>query len=202
MTDASSTHARFERLFPPDASPVVPAPFHAAKRLKGQQLHRDDWVREAVVAQSNGDLEYVAPAELSATQPGVTRPGVAYYLTDRFALTGDTYADQEKLSNRFPLVYVRESGEALILAGHHRSTAALLKQEHVLAIVIREPWNGTRASARLVTPRLVVGDVPVADHVPAVPTDDVAAAVRIIGGGQRVAVPTSSIADQIVELFR
>jgi len=186
-----------ETLFPPTAGPVTPAPFPQAKQKKREVLYDKTWVREAIAAQSNGDVELVDPSKLSATQYGVTRPGVAYYLTDTYWLTGETYADMEKLSNRFPLIYIKETGESLILAGHHRSTAALLKSEPLLAIVVRVPWSGSRSSARLVTPSLVVGSPAVTDTVGAEPVTDPDRAIELIRQRKRVSVPTGDVARQV-----
>ena len=187
-----------ETLFPPTAGPVTPAPFPQAKQKKREVLYDKTWVRQAIAAQSNGDVELVDPSKLSATQYGVTRPGVAYYLTDTYWLTGETYADMEKLSNRFPLIYIKETGESLILAGHHRSTAALLKSEPLLAIVVRVPWSGSRPSARLVTPSLVVGAVAEDDNVTAEAVADVDGAVSLIRAGRRAGVPTAELARQVL----
>ena len=86
----------------------------------------------------------------------------------------------------------------MILAGHHRSTAALLKSEPVLAIVVREPWGGSKESAKLVTPRLVVGKPARTDAVPARSVESVDAAVSSIRSGERVAVLTRDKADQVL----
>jgi hypothetical protein len=182
------------RLFAPTAGPVRPVPFPRAKQLKRQVLYNYAWAREAIAAQSNGDVELVDPSTLSATQYGITKPGVAYYLTRQYARTGATYADQDKLANRFPLIYIKDGGESLIIAGHHRSTAALLRNEPLLAIVVREPWAGSRPSARLVTPTMVLGIPNEDDEVGAHTVTDLANARLLIDEGQRVAVPDANLA--------
>ena len=73
------------------------------------------------------------PRTLYASQPSVLRHHVQYYLTASWEITGRTSADMHKLSNRYPLVHVDADGGLKILAGHHRSAAALLEGRPVLA---------------------------------------------------------------------
>jgi hypothetical protein len=64
----------------------------------------------------------------------VTRSGVEYYSGQEYDRTGETFADNEKAGNRFPVVYSRNDGTNIILSGHHRATAALLQGRPLRAI--------------------------------------------------------------------
>jgi len=134
-----------EAVFPAWSGPVAsiwwwPEP----TRLKRKTAYQDGLVTHAVLRQSNSDLRWVDPRTLRPTQGGVTKGGVQYYLEDTYELTGETWMDKEKLNNRFPLIYIRDEEQSLILAGHHRSTASLLKGEMLLAIVVRGTWGDSR----------------------------------------------------------
>ncbi len=197
---ASLNDTLLESLFPESSGPKTVVPFPSAmKTKKGPPLVNNDWVRDAVGARSLGDVELVDPSQLHATQSWVTKPGVLYYLGDNYELTGETYADKHLALNRFPVVYVRSDGEARLLSGHHRSTAALLRQEPVLAIVVREPWPGSRPSAKLLTPRLFLGSPSTADSVNVETERNAHDAVSAIRGGQRLAVPTAELALAVLE---
>lgn len=84
-------------------------------------------------------LQSVDPRTLSATQGNITRAGVRYYLGQKYENSGMTFADNDRPTNRVPMVYRRSNGENLILTGHHRAAAALLKGEPLRAIVVEEP---------------------------------------------------------------
>ena len=68
----------------------------------------------------------------------------------------------------------------------------------MLAIVVRVPWSGSRSSARLVTPSLVVGAVAEDDNVTAEAVADVDGAVSLIRAGRRAGVPTAELARQVL----
>lgn len=106
------------------------APFPSAGGLKGRQPY-DPQVVQAAIRENPPALVDVDPRTLSATQTHVTKGGVQFYEGDTYNQTGETYADQHRESNRHPIIYTRENPltggeENLILAGHHRATAALL----------------------------------------------------------------------------
>jgi hypothetical protein len=116
------------------AATTVP-PFRPASRRKDEQLFDRDVVAEALSGRTR--LREIDPRVLHSTQRGITRDGVDYYLGDEFSKTGATYADQNNPGNRHPVLYRHErSGQWLILGGHHRATAALIKGEPLLGIVI------------------------------------------------------------------
>ncbi len=130
-------------LFPPDTAPTTVVPWPSAGRRKDRRDHDQDLVGQVLVAPPC--LALVDPRTLWATQPGITRSGVDYYLNDlRYPRLGRTYADRDKVSNAFPFIYRRTDGQNLILAGHHRSAAALVRGEPVLALVGDGPWGGPR----------------------------------------------------------
>jgi hypothetical protein len=113
------------------------APFPPAGRNK-QGLPYDPKVVDQALNQETPQLVDVDPRTLHATQSHVTRPGVDYYMSGEYDRTGDTYADQHSPANRYPIVYTRDNGNGetsnIILTGHHRATAALLKGRPLRAI--------------------------------------------------------------------
>lgn len=79
-------------------------------------------------------LEDMDPRHLRGTQAAVTKTGVDYYAnSDHFKRTGETFADQNNLGNRHPVVYTHLNAHGqehnLLLSGHHRAAAALAKGE-------------------------------------------------------------------------
>lgn len=79
------------------------------------------------------------PRTLLSSQPGIGRQGVSYYLGDEYAKKGETFRDQEQVGNQIPVVYVNGKGDNIILSGHHRAAAALLKGEPLTALRVEEP---------------------------------------------------------------
>lgn len=114
------------------------APFPSAGGLKNRQPYDMDIVRSAI-RQNPPALVDVDPRTLSATQSHVTKGGVQFYEGDTYDRTGTTYADQSRESNRFPIVYSRDNPltgntDNVIIAGHHRATAALLAGKPLRAL--------------------------------------------------------------------
>lgn len=125
-----------ERMFPggkPLATTVWP---DAPKPKRGQAYDRD---RVRTALSQPPDLREVDPRFLHSTQPRVTRSGLSYYMSDEYDLTGRTHADQNVTSNQYPLVYQKDTGHNLILAGHHRSTAALLRGRPLRTRIVEGP---------------------------------------------------------------
>lgn len=122
-----------DALFAEGSSPTAVIPFASARR--GEALYDRAVVAEALARPVR--LSAFDPRTLHATQSGVTKPGVDYYMGDRYAATGRTYADQNAAGNRYPVIYRQpRTGELLILSGHHRATAALLDGGNVHGIYI------------------------------------------------------------------
>lgn len=118
-------------------SSVTVNPFPSAGRRKDEKLYDANLVGEAVRGPSV--LRKIDPRTLVSVQPGITRAGVAYYMGNKYARTGKTFADQGMPANAYPLVYVRKGrGDNLLIMGNHRATAALLKGELLLARVVEE----------------------------------------------------------------
>lgn len=118
---------------------IVPAPFQRAGRSKLHEDYEVDKVHELIRRSPEG-MQEIDPRYLLSTQPSVTRPGVNYYMGDEYQRTGRTYADQTHSGNVYPVVYERESErgiEPMLLSGHHRATAALIKGEPLRALVVR-----------------------------------------------------------------
>jgi hypothetical protein len=129
-------------LFPEGASPVRTAPWQGASRRKSNQDYDPDVARHLLHGPPT--LSEVDPRTLRATQPMIHRPGVEHYMGSEYGETGHTFADNDKIGNKFPLVYQREDGQNLILSGHHRAAAALAKGEPLRAIVGQGPWGPAR----------------------------------------------------------
>jgi hypothetical protein len=128
-------------LFDAESGPLRPVPFPRASRSR----HRFSVDRRPVEAGiASGVTVLVDPRRLSATQPSITRDGIRFYSTDRYQRTGDTHQGDRDPGNRLPLVYVRDGTEALILAGHHRATVALVQGQTLEAIVVAGTWGATR----------------------------------------------------------
>ena len=122
-------------------SPTTPTPWPRAARQK----RRGDFDQGTVdAALREPVLSDVDPRNLHSTQPGLTRQGVDYYLGDEYQETGTTFADQDQAGNRYPVVYDREDGQSLLLGGHHRGAAALLRGEQLRAVRTEGPWGPPR----------------------------------------------------------
>lgn len=123
-------------------SPVIPAPFPQANRSKSKKDYDPNIVARSMTHPHEFPIEDVDPRELHAMQPSITRPGVSHYMSPE---TKDTvFSPSHRPGNDVPRVYDREDGQRLLLSGHHRGTAALLKGEPLKAMVIRGPWGGSR----------------------------------------------------------
>lgn len=133
-----------EAMFPEGAL-IRPVPWQGASRRKNQAPFDKDLVRHTLQTPIEGTrgLTDIDPRVLRASQPNVTRAGVAYYMSPQFEQTGRTFADQSHLGNQHPLVYSRE-GQEVLLSGHHRAAAALLKGQPLRARRISGPWGEQR----------------------------------------------------------
>lgn len=118
----------------PGGAPKATVPFPSGRRSKsGPKYDRDAVTEELIREPRTVDID---PRILSAGQPHVTRAGVEHYLGEKFRETGETFADQHNVGNQFPFVVTKRSNspnqpehEHLIISGHHRATAALLRGE-------------------------------------------------------------------------
>lgn len=127
-----------DKLFP--SGPLTVAPFPQAGRSKSKQDYDKSLVARSITHPHEFPIEKVDPRELRATQPSITRPGVSHYLSGEKT----PYADAERAGNDTPRVYHREDGQKILLSGHHRGSAALLRGEPLEAHVIRGPFGGPR----------------------------------------------------------
>lgn len=102
-----------------------------------------------VLANPGAHRSQFDPRTLEAIQPSLVRAGVAFYLHDpTYQTSGTTFADQGMESNRIPIVYVTRDGKSVILTGHHRAAAALLKGEMLTALRVDEPPNAKTSLVR------------------------------------------------------
>ncbi len=114
--------------------PMTMAPFPVAGRQKNAPLYDKDAV--ALALSSPPKLVPVDPRTLHKTQPSVVRAGVQHYLSDPTSVYDDSHGGA---ANRYPIVYTRSNGQNIILTGHHRATAALLKGQPLQAIHVIDP---------------------------------------------------------------
>jgi hypothetical protein len=112
----------------PGVTGVTPWP-SAAKSKKGFPFDKGA-VRDALTSPvSEKAIGPQDPRQLHSTQPGLSRQGVEYYMGDEYNQTGRTFADQNNVGNTRPVVYHKGDGRNLLLSGHHRAGAALLRGE-------------------------------------------------------------------------
>jgi hypothetical protein len=139
-----------ESLFPNNETKVV-APFPSAGRSK--KLRDFDQSKVTAALSSPPALEDVDTRGLKASQPWVTGGGVSHYMGEggqKYAETGETYADKDNPGNKYPVIYHRrnspeESTSArIILSGHHRATAAHLEGKPLRGIVVHGGWGDPR----------------------------------------------------------
>ena len=102
----------------------VVAPWTRAGQSRTQQRFDRDALTALLAAPAT--LRDVDPRTLFANQPWIVREHVAYYRTGEWERTGRTSADQWVELNRYPVIVEDHRGRSVILAGHHRSAAALL----------------------------------------------------------------------------
>lgn len=127
-------------------SPLIVPPWNQASSWKGRKMYRTDLVQEAV--RNHQEPEEIDPRHLHATQSHLIRAGVNHYLSG----SKELYADAHQAGNQTPVVYARNNREGssdmpdwwtdtdhILLSGHHRAAAALLRGEQFKAIVVRGP---------------------------------------------------------------
>jgi hypothetical protein len=121
-------------------NPIGIPPFPRAGRRKDRQDYDREAVRRELLRPGPPQLVEVDPRGLACTQAGLQRPAVVFYLGAIHARTGEPYANKTNAGNRHPVIYRRADGTDMILSGHHRATAALLKAEPLRARVVEGPW--------------------------------------------------------------
>jgi len=176
-------------------SPRVPFVLagHLRTEVSGGGLRQRQKLINAVV-HAPPVLVEVDPRVLRATQGGLDREGVVYYLGTVFHERGTTYADHHDPGNTDPVVLVRErDGAHLLLAGHHRATAALLRGVPLLARVV----GGAPEPRDTLHPTQGVSYGPVPPTFAAALTADVAVAAAVRSGGS-VHVPNTQTARQVL----
>ncbi len=132
-------------LFASDSAPMRPVPFPRARRSKSKFTLQAELVEAAI---AGGATRLIDPRVLSASQPSIHRAGVQFYSERRYYETGDTYQGDCDPLNRLPVIYIRDQVEAVIVSGHHRSTAALLHGFELEAIVAAGSWGPPRDKSR------------------------------------------------------
>lgn len=128
-------------------SPATPVPWPQAGKRKTRHTYDQDLVARSISHPHEFQLEDVDPRKLTSTQPHLLRAGVQHYLEGREG--GRTYGEDNgadrRLGNDHPRVYHRVDDDShIILSGHHRAAASLLKGEPLKAIVIHGGWGPER----------------------------------------------------------
>lgn len=176
------------------SGPSPRVPFEQAGHLKAElvgagRARRDEAL--ARVLRNRPHLEQVDPRGLLATQGGLDREGVRYYLGTGYPWWGLTYADRHSIGNADPVIWLRaRDGARLILAGHHRATVALLRGRPLLARVVREDHpadDRPEAGAHHVTPLLSFGAY--TSPWPCTRHEQPSAAAEVVRRGRAVHVP-------------
>ena len=129
--------------------PTTPVPWQRASMMKKRQPYDSSLVAHELTRPIGPEgLSHVDPRHLVATQAGITHAGVQHYMSNQFREHGRTFADQHMLGNQHPFVYAREKPggghEELLLSGHHRATAALLRGEPLHARRVVGGWGPQR----------------------------------------------------------
>lgn len=116
-------------------NPLGMVPLPQAPRRKDRHLYDKEKVRSLIGSKDAPTKDYDVRT-LHATQPHVTRAGVKHYMEK--GEEGGTYARGG--GNAKPTVYEREDGVNILLSGHHRAVAALLKGKPLNARYTKGPW--------------------------------------------------------------
>lgn len=136
----------------PTGNSVRPIPWEQQARLKDRHDYDANLVQHAI-RHPEQHMDSVDPRNLHGSQPSITRQGLHYYMHEpTWRETGHTFKDNDQLMNRHPVVYTREPNprnprngpEHVLLSGHHRAAAALLRGEPLQAIHVHGPWGERR----------------------------------------------------------
>ncbi|MEP7115674.1 MAG: hypothetical protein ABI862_20585 [Ilumatobacteraceae bacterium] len=144
-----------DRLFGTADRTVTPWP-RGGKLKYGENFDRN--AVTALLASPVGLID-IDPREVWCSQPWLLREHVDYYRTGRWELSGRTSADQFAEHNRFPIIVRDYHDRLLVVAGHHRTAAALIEGRQVRARV------AILGSSFHVTPLLTVDQTPAGAEV-------------------------------------
>lgn len=114
------------RMFPGNA-PQTTVPWPTAGPTKTHRVDNPKAIHEAL-SSPHPDVRTFDPRELHASQPGLQRAAVDYYLNDKtYRETGQTFADHHQDGNAKPVVFHDLASDKKILrSGHHRAASDLL----------------------------------------------------------------------------
>lgn len=178
-------------------APKVALPWERVPRRKGVPVVDPSHVAEVLASPAH--LVEIDPRVLWATQPWVLRHHVEYYTTGEWERTGRTSADRSSLANQYPLILRDERDRSVILAGHHRSAAALINGRPLVCRVL-DARSVSLASphddAVAVVPHLLVGGV---STLVARTCGDAETAVTAMVEGTRVLVIDVATAGRVLE---
>lgn len=131
-----------EKMFP-DGAPTTVSPFPQASPSRTHRTFDPRLVDEAL-SNPEEHLRDVDPRTVHGSQPGLTRAGVAHYMENPDTL----YRDAHQAGNQHPVVFHDETKDReVLLSGHHRAGAALLRGEQFKAVrVSGEPATHREAA--------------------------------------------------------
>lgn len=124
-----------EGLFPGQIPKVMaPWPSSNKRTLFTPRLHAG--IEKELGKPATADrLVDIDPRILSAGQPHIVRAGVEHYLGNAYRERGETFEGGHNVGNQFPFVVTKPhptfGHEHVLLAGHHRAAAALLRGERL-----------------------------------------------------------------------
>lgn len=176
-----------------EGAPKVSAPWPRAGRRRDQPRHFTLSVEDL---RSPIWLTEVDPRELWASQGWVVRHHAAYYFTREWELTGLTSADRNVASNQWPVVRIDDQGRKVILAGHHRSLAALIEGRPVLARV----FPGDPDGAEALIPTILFGASSRVAHVRCADVEE--AVTRALAGDRALLSSRGAALDAVLGLSR
>lgn len=131
----------------PDGIAKVNSPFRTAGRRKDVEDVEWDKVRDAI-QNPEKHMDDIDPRDLKGTQPSVTRQAADHYMKNDYRKNPGTFADQGNPGNTHPFVYSRHGPgdrvDHILLSGHHRALADLLKGRKTRAIHIHGGWGPAR----------------------------------------------------------
>lgn len=160
-------------VFGPTAEKTT-CPWPRARRGRGALFSAHECTNERLIGLAV--LDEVDPRIVHATQPYVLRHHAAYYLSGQWELSGITSADRAQPTNRFPLVADDGRGGLVLLSGHHRALAALVRGRKLLCR--RLPFVEDAGEPIALLPHLLYGETARIDHVACSHVDDAVATVR------------------------
>ncbi|MEN9821950.1 MAG: hypothetical protein RLZ04_376 [Actinomycetota bacterium] len=160
----------------------ITCPFPQAPQRKNETRPKGLFTHE--LTSSAARLTFVDPRVLHGSQSWILRQHVGYYLTERWELTGIPSAEDTP-GNRFPTVVEDAAGRLVIVAGHHRAAAALIRGVGLLCRLVShdDPLGLKADKAVAFAPRILWGT---SSRLPHVTASTAAEIIRLVSQKSRV----------------